>query len=257
MRDISSELQDRHRRELSGGKVLMAIAHDLVATERRVSSLWEDMVLGFLGKSTKTYASIQLLGSHGFGEDAAVLLRSLMETVVTATFMAEQPEDRANLFADFDHMIRKRFLDEIEELAVLPVGQLEEVKPEVTAAYERVEGRYPDKLNWSGKSLRAMARDTGLAWHYTVVFRLSSDFVHASPSGIDHFLIDEPGDRRRVMMDPGDEWIEQALIAGAELYARVLLLVNSAFELGQAERIETALASIRPPEPSANGEPAE
>ena len=208
-----------------------------------VSSLWEDVLLGFAGKSLKTYRAIMLLCLHGYGEDASILLRSLMESAVHLSYISADPENRSRLFAEYDHILRKRFLDDALRMGLIPEDRVKEERREILASYREVERNYPDKLSWSGKSIKEMARESDLLWHYGVVYRLSSDFVHASPSGIDHYLRQE-GPLREVASGPGEAWINESLAAGSEMLLHVLFVYDRALELGFSPQLDEILESL-------------
>ena len=71
--------------------------------------LYKAIVTFFFIKSWKTYQSIFLLCSRKFAGDAVVLVRSLLEMVVSLTCISQEPfqNKRALLFLEYDFVQRK------------------------------------------------------------------------------------------------------------------------------------------------------
>ena len=74
------------------------------ATKQRKFSLdssYKQVSASFFAKACKTHEAITLLGKNRFGEDAAILVRSLLNLVINARWISQAPEERVPAYIDY------------------------------------------------------------------------------------------------------------------------------------------------------------
>ena len=66
-------------------------------------------LLNITGKALKTHEAIVILAERGFGQDAGLLVRSLLNLLIDALWMAKDPCPRFEVWVDYDWILRERF----------------------------------------------------------------------------------------------------------------------------------------------------
>jgi hypothetical protein len=175
----------KHGKSIEGNIHLRESITRMMEQTKPPKSPLSAMVLYFLTmKAFKTHWALTNLCIEGFSEDAGILLRSLFETLVTAFWiLKENPEDRAQRYINFDYILTKRLIDSIEKWKKI-YPKLEEMnvydKDDVLKNYAKMEDEYKDKIRWSGKNWKEMAKDVGLEYDYDLNYHYFSQFVHPS-----------------------------------------------------------------------------
>ncbi len=164
-----------------------------------------------LVKGLKTHAADMLLCRHGFGQDAALLTRSLFELAVDVRYAAQEPGgDRARRWWDYDAVTRYEsnqvittdpyFSDFVEKERRDPGSYseyLSEIERDAWAAQERwkfwaVENKKEKRLerprHWSGLSVRMRATLVGWASHYSTIYQATSSLHHSDVSVSRHYI---------------------------------------------------------------------
>jgi hypothetical protein len=134
----------------------------------------------FLVKAAKTHRAIELLIGAGLLQDARVLLRCLFELLVTLRYIKDKPEERARLFAEYDHVVRWEWVQAASKRELPgagPLGKYEKESRKLEKDCKRVKSRYP-RRTWSGVSVAKMAEHVGMGAHY-VFYKWDSGYVHS------------------------------------------------------------------------------
>ena len=161
--------------------------------------------LFILTRSLKTYASIITLCKNGYGQDAATLLRSLLENLITAGYILKDKktaDEKAARFVAYKWIIFKRQLPEQEKnLPQMTAHQKQifmERKKKILEQYEAFKKKFRLRsdqalLTWSGKTVKDMAREISkkLLEEYETTFRLCSRFSHPSILGDQEYMLQD------------------------------------------------------------------
>ncbi|HJR77745.1 MAG TPA: DUF5677 domain-containing protein [Nitrospiraceae bacterium] len=222
------------------GNVVSKIEESITSLEK---NLYKVLVLYFFGKSYKTFRSIHLLCKHCFTEDAGILARSLFDLVVTLLYMSKASDERALLYAEFGVILKERLHETLAKEPEDPWRQkiLASKSPEARAKdraeYERIRKKYSDKYKWSGLSIKDMAEEVGLSWHYDFVYYQLSELAHTGPNGVTDFMhFDDQNGlsfKNSSMKD-----IERIWTTTSVYFLFVLDEVNDIFKLGLEEEIK-------------------
>lgn len=200
-----------------------------------------------LGKAYKSHAAILLLCESGYGEDAAILSRSLFELAITTVYIsADESNARAQRYFDYDWVIRDEMYNhllstdelkaELEKRTVGTDAKVEEVQrraKEVRAGYTADELR---KRNWSGKSIRDMAIDVGREDAYKTAYRLQCSLAHSDITVADNY-IKETGDQLMMDISPNENWVPSTLVATIDFFLGIVRAWNSVYAHGLDDRL--------------------
>lgn len=220
------------------------IRHDL---HDRASA---DEILAFeLGRSTKTFRAAFELASSGFGEQAAMLNRSLFEGMAVAHWVHKNElaaeEGFAESWAYSRHLtagIISRLGWELDQEASEAVAEATIEDSERLSDLQRRLGRRGDGL-WTGhKSLFALVEEIQDQWlegfnrdqlwqYFETVHRDNNHMLHASSIGLTRAFLGRGDGGGRVWAGPSPEHVKQALWASHWTYANSLTLFSDRFEL--------------------------
>jgi len=135
------------------------------------------LVVGFcFAKAHKTFHATQRLCALGFGEDAAILLRSNINLLINMHFILrnDDPVERCKEFIDYSVHERRRYIDSAYQAK----------QPEWM---EKVGTENPDEMKarvykWKGNKIRTRAKSMGderFLLHYTQGYKFYSSIEHA------------------------------------------------------------------------------
>ncbi len=213
-------------------------------TALRVVSLF------LFAKSTKTFRALTVLCSKGYGEDAVILARSILENLICLTYIQkDESQHRAELFmyhSFIDHKEKAEQIKDdycikeyIEQTNVKLDDDFEgnynkaiKMRKDECEKIKKTQKYKVDRYSWSGLSIRDMAIETELKdFYYDQVYWLISQFSHPNPSASYTYLkIKEDG--LNIIDKPNEKWVKQALTLGFDCYLKIILLVNEVFSLG-------------------------
>jgi hypothetical protein len=156
-------------------------------------------------KAVKTCQAIIRLCGAGFGEDAMMLTRSLLEAAMALAYMeADATDARSQRLLDFDYSERAKKLGALlrehgEMLAA--VGRLEDAKRALPGLKELQQGfreahqieDWREERTWSGKSVRHTFEAAGLLWLYNTLYKDSSELLHYTPAGLGPYAVRRRG----------------------------------------------------------------
>jgi len=201
-------------------------------------------VMGFLAtKAIKTHVAIYLLCKNGAGQDAEILLRSLIEILISVKYLLfADSEKRADMYIGFFDFKTAR---DISKLKYDPkIGEkLKEYEEEYNMKKEEFLKQHDikDKNSWSGKKISEMAGETGLTEIYNKAYNFSSDMAHSnilcSPCYIkmgDGYVDCDAG--------PSFDCVERVLGSCLECIINILVDFNRVLEIGNDQRIKDFIA---------------
>jgi len=187
-------------------------------------------------KGVKTAHAIALLLTKGLIEDAAVLLRSMMEVVINMKYIAAS-KDRARAYLDYEAVARHKMTQVMKKQGY----DVSSVEAERAAAYESVKDKFPDDYkDWSQSSIRKMAKSVGFGEHYELVYGLLCDFAHAGPmSTSDYADVSDDGDTH-TLSESGAAigWFEAVTAQAAAFLVEIAEELRTTFGEPPADVIE-------------------
>jgi len=149
---------------------------------------WRVVVLSLLAKMIATVRAAHTLAVAGHGREVSILVRSALESLITAKFIASKDSKRrAKRWAQHAIVIKARLLRKQPDLSTKP--EEKKAAARILAYAKRLEKRraYPNPLFWASGlkkgSVRNLAEEVGMLWYYDVVYWSGSQGTHASPRG--------------------------------------------------------------------------
>jgi|GEM_PF-2016593 len=254
--DEKDSIQHKNEEMFAAGKAFADLAKDLLEDINRQEIKLFDLpahkriFLFILTRAIKTFAAIEVLCRNGYGQDVAALVRSLMESLITAQYIVHKPEmadDLARRFVEYKWILFRRSLAE-EELAVREAQETKRIefmekKNLVLRHVDEFRKKYnviSDKglLTWSGKTLKDMARDVSkeLMREYESTFRQCSRFSHPTILGDSEYIIQD--DKTLTFSPaPATVGIEINYRSALHFYVELLTMVERLFSLNRSDKI--------------------
>ncbi len=215
---------------------------------------YQRIFLFFLTKAIKTYSAICILCQEGYGQDACVLLRSLLESLISVKYMLldlDSADEKALRFVEYKWVILKRYLSETKNgLENEQKDDLYSKKKLIIDKFNEYKRKYnivSDRalLSWSGKTIKDMARitDKNLFREYESAFRIYSRFSHASIIG-DNEYMDFKNNILTFSPSPGTIAVTSALKNAINYTMDFLRVFNDMFNLHYETRIRKLECNI-------------
>ena len=221
LRDIAHRLTQKYQ---SSGKV---------PTDNK-----EMLVLLFLTKAQKTHAAIMLLCSDGYGQDAVVLSRSILELLITIKYiLADSTDGRVDRYVSHDWVLRSELYENLknrEELAVIPTEKIQEIKANADAAQKKYG--YKPYGGWSDKTMYYMAKEIGEESNFNICYGIQCSFSHSSARSMMEYMKESDG---QYVFDAGksERYINPALAMAFDFQKSLCLEADKLFSLGFTEEL--------------------
>lgn len=229
-------------------KELKDVVDDIFKKKYKVDEPKTALASFSLGKAYKTHDAIMILCAEGYGEDAAILVRSMFELLITLLYILKDPTDeRVYRYYSYDWVIRKKMFDyaktkpdlvkEMEDRVANPkVGDTN--VEEVMKIAKEVQEKYKyNRTGWSDKTIYDMAVDVGRVDNYKTIYALQSQIAHTAVRVMNDY-VKESGSGLNIMVGPGLNWIENDLVALFDFYYSIIGECDKLFQFGFDKRLD-------------------
>lgn len=169
-------------------------------------------VASLYGKARKQMEAVYLLASHGYGEDAMILARSLANLCIDLGYVTADPtqtETRARRWTAKGRVERRKFS---KRVGTTPPD-------EATADWNKEEALADE---WP-KTIEQRAKDAELESFYNLPYRHGSSFEHSDSWSATSFL-DLKADAVDMLTGPNDRFNDLALLTLACCSGEIALL---------------------------------
>jgi hypothetical protein len=198
---------------------------------------FDNLVIGTFARGTKTYRAALLLCDRGYGEQAAMLNRSLFEHMVVAWWMTLQPDDDALLAKmqrhhDHARVMYERASEQHPELELEPGKDADPLTDDYVAALDAEFGVHGGQ--WHGKRLDQLVREVEAAWEepyggvlwkfFRFVNHWNNYILHHSAVGVSEGVRwTDPEEAPVLRLGPTRDWSAASLWAAFWCYALLVL----------------------------------
>lgn len=199
----------------------------------------EAIVVFALTKAHKTHKASLILCNQGFGQDAAILVRSLFELAVICGYITkDKTENKALRYINYDWISRKKMFTYVQSKEHL-VKLIKEERPETDKIIEDVlkYSKEADEdfgykyFGWSDKQLSEMSNETGLGDIYKTVYVLQSQLAHSNPRVVNEY-VREDNDKFIYDVDTNERWVTETLVTAFHFYYLIAAHWNEVFNIG-------------------------
>ena len=115
---VKKDIYSKYKKYFKLNDYLICLADDLIKARGKIKFIKEEpknIVNLFFCKAYKTYKAGQILCKEGYGMDAAILLRSLVELDIVMEYIFKKQEERIKLYIEYSHIATKLFTDNVRK----------------------------------------------------------------------------------------------------------------------------------------------
>lgn len=238
----------KHRQYFKKNEHLLCLGRSILdrLEERGLKSLSEEVLAVLFTKNFKTYHAIRVLCQVGFDQDAAHLIRGLLDTLIDIYYITDREQgERAQRYIDYSAIYKKKLFDAIRRAK--NSGKFREQingntsTNKIETDYEKIMKKYKlsvksVKYNWAGITKRKMAEETGLIHDYDLDYKYWSNYIHSSAMVTGSYFI--PDNDRKVLtltLESSDRLRSSVLNSSYRYFFMTLERFNKYFQLGQEE----------------------
>ncbi len=191
--------------------------------------------IGLALKGMKSWTALAALFFDGYEQDAAIVLRSLVDVVVDMKFISLDSEERASRFADFSQVHRMRWLrqgkkhnivESDERYRKLEADILTDAAP-VLKRRPKWQEKLPDK--WTPENVAEKCEKIGEPMLY-LSFMTGSMHMHPNVTTLNDYFI-RHGAKLRAIAGPSVPRNSRTFIEGCLLLYRLLDHLNTVLHL--------------------------
>jgi hypothetical protein len=240
LRKFESDLYERYKKQFDLNVSLYVRISDIVGERERRIELKSDFqrAINFLFlRSYRLHWTIIMMCQKGFGPEASILLRSLMEQVVNMAWIGqEKPDQRAKLFVDYFHVAKKKLYENYDKHGRFPhltdvEKKLMESREEIEKLYDQVKSNYDDETRWCPNHVRTRAEEVCSSYDWDFYYWYFSFFVHSNAASQLEF-VRRLGTQDIYVLGPSDSMMDDVLFLSCKYLLLAFDLWNKAFELG-------------------------
>lgn len=189
-RKLEEIIEQAYKEEIDFAERLKRLA---IEVKSKITHLERSPVIAstlLINSAIKTYDAIIFLAKKGYGQQALILVRSILESAIDFQYILNDPKNRSSQYLEYAKKERydliaalKRMHGENTIQKLFNEGVLENIRRD----YENLPFDFSDRkynYSWSGKSIKQMARETGFESHYDVLYRILCYHTHSTPSGV-------------------------------------------------------------------------
>lgn len=216
----------------------------------------DELIALLFARSTKTFQACVGLCESGFGQQAAMLNRSLFEGMVVAHWVHANEDEAAQRFDDAVKYDRHLEAELVERVG-LWAGELDEdALAEARLEHDqlkRMSKEFGDRGQylWTRpSSMYKLVNEIGDQWedggeglraYYAIAHRDNNQMLHATVRGLSRFLVDRREDGGVFRVGSGLEHIDQALFGAHWCHRQVVTLVMDRFGFPDREGFREAI----------------
>ncbi|HDP69994.1 MAG TPA: hypothetical protein ENN38_04195 [Actinobacteria bacterium] len=255
--DIEKSLCKEHAKLFEHTHKLLKLANELSEIKFEPSTTFEKITILFFAKSRKTYWAISTLAGRGFGEDAGILLRSLLENLIDLYWISIEPKERSKRFLDFASFTYREGFKKLEEdkLHKHRGEQVSlQIKEEVLRDCQKIDARilksFQKYRKWAPMGRREMAKEIDrtltnykkihkdeFLFLYDKAYWLLSNTAHLNPFALDDFI--KPAGNKLILREqPSKRHIANWLILSFHIFLRIVDKINDVHKIGAEEKIQ-------------------
>jgi len=203
-----------------------------------------------VAKSKKTLEAVSLLCQKGFGEDAVILSRSILELYFSLKYILSVGDDSlAERFFEYDWVVRKEMYDKNQPNFN---SNMDDKKiQEIIKQYNRVQKKYnfDFKKGWSDINTYEMAKRFGFKGVYDTWYKISCTLSHPNPRSTNEYFKGENKKELTLSIGPSNNLVNESLLSSVFVCLEILKEFNHYFsknldnELNKIEDIVKSLVS--------------
>lgn len=203
------------------------------------------VVYFFFVKSYITLRTIKIISKKGFGFDAAILSRTLLENLVNLLYIIKKPKNNSELFLKYEAIEKYKLMETIKQnpswfkIKDIKKGILDN-EQRIIKDYKNFRPLFLKESYWSGKPITEMINE--VEFSLRPVYMELSYLTHPSVSTLRDYL--EKGETsflKEVFPNfcPTERYLFEILPTSCNMFLQVLEKFEKIFKLNQKEKLKS------------------
>jgi hypothetical protein len=197
---------------------------------------WRVIVVSLAAKVISTVRASLTLAAAGHGHEVDIPVRSALEALITALFIAQKHSTRrATRWAQYAVFLRGRFLEKYPDLSQKPEHL--KARAKILRHAGKLKKLFPKPGFWASGlhkgSLRDLAEDVGMGWYYDMPYWSGSQSTHGSAIAVDRHLDIGADGLPNYKVGLSARRLRGELAVCCDLLVRALALLNDVCKLDQ------------------------
>jgi len=236
--EVARAVQEHEKSALLFCRRLIAIVR-VVLDEKKTSipdTGWHGIILSILTKVIATVRAAHALGAAGHAREVSILVRSALESLITAMFIAKEDSSlRAKRWRQFADVQRAALLKKKPDPS-LAAPEYKAERRRILARARRLKKHFPSKSFWAAGlkkgSLRDLVEDVGLLWYYEIVYWSGSLGTHGSAIAVASYVGTASDGTPVFKTGLSVQDLRAELAVCCDLLVRSLVMLNRLYKLG-------------------------
>jgi Family of unknown function (DUF5677) len=243
--------------QLKACRDLLALAHNELGawSGRAVKRGADRIIVAEAARATKTFDGVVRLCEAGFGEQAAMLNRSLFEAMAIAHWVSDNRRLAVGLFARHSHYNAVLWYETFDRLGWLTEAdrvRRPKAGPKKRAEFKKLFGTYGTEP-WVKRNLPALLREIEHLWDepgrgqlwafHDVPHRHNNQMLHSTATAAGAAHIAATANELRFTIGASNQLVIQALLTGYWTYGQVFSLLIHVFRLASRAEFERLFES--------------
>lgn len=218
--------------------LIQKTAISIERTERNLQTVY---ILILLAKTLKTHRAIILLCEKGYGEDAAILNRTIFESMIEMLYIFNKnTEDRLGRYFNYSHILKQKYLKIIDKQS--PDFITKQISPKerrrIRKNGEKTQKEYAyNHKGWAGINRREMAIELKMTDSYDIFYPITSCFSHTDSEALNHYLVEQT-DEININFGYSDKLVSETLFSTLEFFMTIAKKWNDVLKLNISDDIE-------------------
>jgi predicted TIM-barrel fold metal-dependent hydrolase len=203
------------------------------------------VALLILVKNRKHFKAVQELCSLGYGEEAAIIIRSMANALIDLAYISNNNKQLlAERFILYSWVIKKKKVSGLEIInAARPhfsqsqeelkkwENRVNEITCEVDKFYKKFSKTH--KSDWSGFPIRIKAEKAGknIELLYHTVYSYNSDIEHGNAEALDRYMKMHVPNKINILCEPNDRYVQEGLRESFNIFSNIVKIFCKAYKL--------------------------
>lgn len=212
----------------------------------------EATLIVIFSRSFNTFCAAVELARMGFGQQAAMLNRSLFEDMIDGHWVTLEPELAVQRLEEHHLHGRMLLADAVRDEGLLPEDDIPSFDATRREELDKVFGPYGER-SWTGRNLHARANDVkhlwgdedgqeGLRFVRRIVHHENNQLLHLSAFSMSSEVRGRTDDVLTLALGPGEHHVDKALLAAFWTFDQTVSLILDTFEFELDERWQKVYA---------------
>lgn len=210
----------------------------LIVDGQNANTLPKQISLFHYSRAIYLIDAISKLCIEGYANAAMLILRSLLNLYINLKWVtSDNYRYRMERFADFEIVHKKLAIEKLIKYGTIPDPDGDSDVSAHFEEFEKIKAKYNLKTyweltNWSGRSIRKMAREVCLENEYHIIYGKLSEIEHTGPASVRDYLDDSEEGKTFVRIGGKDKDIELVMLTSLDFFTGVKGITLNIFDLG-------------------------